>query len=486
MSDKGNKSDSSKEAGAEDYQLALQYQSANDMDKCFAHLEKAAVAGHCSAQGDLAMFFDREKNVKQAMLWWHRAAEQGCVNSMYNLGSCYYQQGNESLALKWYEMAAELGKVESMGHTASILYNHARYCLALKWLQKSLITQASGDDKLVCHTFGELLSKEEKCVECGTPHQMDYPQAIGWLRKGAEKGYKHSQYLLASLLDPGKNCNNRELKKNNLQNIWEAVPLYEAAAKQDHAGAMWDLYYCYEKGLGVEKDLVKANELLKILTEKGDGVAGEKLFENKLQQRKHGDKKNQEVASWCLGYAKNGKSWAMFCYGKFCWENLRRSEGLKWLHCAAMNGNNQAKKFLTNATTDLGAMNEMSGLRDVPREGYEANFELMLYYVDDVQDFLCKTIDTAFKEGRWPGVSFVSDYGLNWEKYLISNSQMVGRSGVTAMEKENEQICLIHKHLVTAALWPSDILHIICQYLPWFSIIEEELRTKSKRQIIYH
>jgi len=69
-------------------------------------------------------------------------------------------------------------------------------------------------------------------------------KAATWYRKAADHGYTESQFAMGLF--------------TSRDNETEAVSWYRKAAEQNHAGGQYNLGYCYESGVGVEKDKLEA------------------------------------------------------------------------------------------------------------------------------------------------------------------------------------------------------------------------------------
>ncbi|MCB5248471.1 MAG: tetratricopeptide repeat protein, partial [Candidatus Cloacimonadales bacterium] len=86
-------------------------------DKDIDHLISDAENGDMEAQYILGLSYYRgegvEKNSKQAVYWYEKAANLGDADAQYNLGSCYANgEGvvkNYKQAVYWYEKAANQG-----------------------------------------------------------------------------------------------------------------------------------------------------------------------------------------------------------------------------------------------------------------------------------------------------------------------------------------------------------------------------------------
>src|SRR3989344_3134348 len=95
-------------------------------------------------------------------------------------------------------------------------------------------------------------------------NQGNYPDAILWLGKAAEKGNANAQYNLGGMYANGKGVTKDEA---------EAVRWYRKAAEQGLALAQNDLGFMYEKGQGVIKDEAEGVRWYRKAAEQGNANA---------------------------------------------------------------------------------------------------------------------------------------------------------------------------------------------------------------------
>ena len=83
--------------------------------------QKAATLGHCSSQYHLSNYYwngiGAPKDGKQAIIWCQKAAKQGHNTAQYNLGNCYHYgigvEKDAKQAVHWYKKAAEQGNANA-------------------------------------------------------------------------------------------------------------------------------------------------------------------------------------------------------------------------------------------------------------------------------------------------------------------------------------------------------------------------------------
>ena len=128
----------------------------------------SAKRGEAEAQYNLANCYANgegiDKNINEAVNWWHKAAEQGLAKAQYNLGLCYFYGNGVSRdlaeALKWLRKAAEQGFAEAQLNLG-ICYLHgygitANINEAVKWWRMAAEQgHATAQYNLgVCHELG--------------------------------------------------------------------------------------------------------------------------------------------------------------------------------------------------------------------------------------------------------------------------------------------------------------------------------------------
>jgi TPR repeat protein len=150
-----------------------------------------------------------ERNEKEALQWYRKAAESGDSNAELMVGQCYKNGtgvGQDlTEAASWYRKAAEHGNV--LGQMA----------LGMAYSQ-------------------------------GQGFQTNEAEAEKWLGKAAESGHPFPQYMFGLYYwgHPDPKYDDR------------AVTWLRKAADQGQPDAQFLLGLCYEQGRGVEKDLAEA------------------------------------------------------------------------------------------------------------------------------------------------------------------------------------------------------------------------------------
>jgi uncharacterized protein len=195
------------------------------------NLQKIAEKGDSTAQFFMGVRFDRgeggaQKDDKQAVVWYRKAAERGHADAQFNLGSmCYAGHGTPKdlkEAANWYRKAAEQGQAA------------AQYNLAIFYEDGLVVPQS-------------------------------YKDAAAWYRKAAEQSHATAQYNLGMLYADGRGVP---------QDVKEAVAWYRKAAEQGLASALNNLGTIYINGQpGIKRDRTLAYMLCSLGAKGGDPAA---------------------------------------------------------------------------------------------------------------------------------------------------------------------------------------------------------------------
>ncbi len=216
---------------------------------------KSAELGNRAAINDIGASYEYgngvDKNDKLAYEWYMKAAYQGTKTAMYNVGLCYRLgrgiEENQEKAYEWYMKAAQKGQKSAQNEVA--IYHNEGVAIsknpyeAYKWFRRGAI---SGDK----HAKYNLAA----CYQKGNGTKVDYEKAF------------ILYYELATLENPyALACNKLGLffseglgvEKNKKQ----AVLWFKKGANENEPYSMLNLAECYEKGDGIEKNIVMAKKL---------------------------------------------------------------------------------------------------------------------------------------------------------------------------------------------------------------------------------
>lgn len=181
--------------------------------------ELAAQDGYARAQNSLGVCYEKGQGVARdeatAAFWYGQAAQGGYDMALLNLGDCYrYGRGvtqNEEIAFTCYKTAAENG------------FAQAQYLLGN------------------CYFNAELVDR-------------NIPEALLWYERAALQGYGEAMEKVSDVRTDMTELYNRGVTAYEKGDYRSAVRFYTIAAEFGHRGAQCNLGYCYQHGLGCEKN----------------------------------------------------------------------------------------------------------------------------------------------------------------------------------------------------------------------------------------
>lgn len=199
-------------------------------------LEKLAASGDAEAQRKCGIYYfygtSVSKDYAKALYWFKKAA------AVRDGISCYF-----------------LGLMNWRGYGISV---------NLKEAHKYLNYAADHDVADAYYALGTLY-----LFGHGTPR--DEVKAISFFKKYLNKysDKPNDKYAIIANYYIGITYVINYEKKKDTENIYEGIRYLTFAANQDYYEACYALGYCYHKGIGVDKDLSKAKELLHKAAEHG-------------------------------------------------------------------------------------------------------------------------------------------------------------------------------------------------------------------------
>lgn len=131
-----------------------------------------------------------------------------------------------------------------------------------------------------------------KKFEFGTETKKDLDKAIFYYTKSARKGHMNAQFALSVIAA-------------NESNIEEAVYWWKKATKNGHGQAKYNLIVSYLNGVGVEKDVNMAFDLMHQGVAEGNGKIGY-LLAREYYQGKNISRNFELAAKYYLDSAKSG------------------------------------------------------------------------------------------------------------------------------------------------------------------------------------
>ncbi|MGR6981111.1 tetratricopeptide repeat protein [Testudinibacter sp. P27/CKL/0425] len=166
-----------------------------DFEKAMAYYLQAAEANHAEAQYQSALLYQDADNLERAIFWFEQAAKQQHSEAILELGMIYYLTDDlqdYAKARAYFEQAEKLGNAGAV-YSVGLLYENGfgvegNTALALEKFK----TAAEMGDAEAQVRLGDYY------VE-GTGTQPDNQQAEFWYQKAADQGLTSGYYKLAEL-----------------------------------------------------------------------------------------------------------------------------------------------------------------------------------------------------------------------------------------------------------------------------------------------
>lgn len=220
-------------AAEQNFEAGKQAYLNGEYRQAYAILEPLARDGDAGAQKMLGIMYDYgqgvDKDPKQALDWYIKAANQGQTAVQYQVGSKYFRGDGTAQdyaeAAKWWEMAAAGGQVD------------AQFNLGLMYFRGLGVKQDDG-------------------------------RAAELFRAAAKQGHAHAQYSLAVMYAFGRGVD---------KDYRTALDWFRKAAEQGVAQAQFNLGVFYENGYGVDRDPATAASWYKRAAAQGLAEAEDKL-----------------------------------------------------------------------------------------------------------------------------------------------------------------------------------------------------------------
>jgi TPR repeat protein len=256
--------------------------------------KKAAETGHVDAQFSMARSFESSDS-ELSVAWYQKAAAQGHTDAQAALAE-HYLRGigvpqDQTSALNWYAKAAAQGHATAQFGLATLLQTEKDAIIF------DLLSGAApgGHSGAQC-AMGDRYAK-------GTCIAQNWFEACRWYGMAAQQGDALAQCALASCYASG-----RGVKRD----IAHAFYWFEKAAAQNLPQAQWNLGELYATGLpGVEPDPKKATQLCKRAANAGFAPASATLGALFARANKH----ERAVRWWTLA-AEKGDLESLFNLGQ--------------------------------------------------------------------------------------------------------------------------------------------------------------------------
>jgi TPR repeat protein len=333
-----------------------------------------AEKGKAKAQFQLGKaYFDGEKgldkNMREAVRWFRRAADQGEVDASAYLGWCYERgegtEHNPAEARRLSLYASNKGHAWAP-RTLAGMYRYGRG-VAKDEIKAVEFFQMSADrgDSQAQYFLGECYAdgigvkpdraraKElwEKAAAQGDANAKDalaelaknpnVSQAERWWRKKADSGDAEAQCQLGVAYLFGQSGVVKDQKKG--------YDLVRKAADQGHARGIAQVGYCYLNGTGVAKKLDEGIRFIKLAVSKGDAIGQQQLglcYRDGIGMKTD----HRQAARLFRLAAEQGDGWSQYHLGNYYADGRagekNLSEAKRWWRKAAALGNPDAKKAL--------------------------------------------------------------------------------------------------------------------------------------------
>lgn len=280
------------------YHLGILYERGHSIERNLKQARvwyrKAAELGDARAQFALARSFEQPDS-EQASAWMQRAAEQGHPQAQCAMGEMQLHGLNGAHdkldALVWFAKAAQQGNARAQFALGSLLKNGAE-----RVADTAIGLAAAGGEPEAQYVMGERYRH-------GSGVAQNWFEACRWYQMAAEQGDAQAQCALAGCYAEGEG-----VKKD----LAHAFAWYEKAAAQNLPQAQWNLGELYATGLpGVVADPKKATTLCKRAANAGFVPAQATLAALFARAKKH----DRAVHWWALA-AEQGDLEALFNVGQ--------------------------------------------------------------------------------------------------------------------------------------------------------------------------
>jgi len=299
-------------------------------------LVQSADAGYAQAQYELGVCYDFgdfvELNALKASQYYRKAADQGVTGAMVNL-ACLLEgdrgiDTNYEEMLYWYRRAAENGHSLGQSNYGRCLYygigTEKKWPEAVRWLAAAVETNDTNDGALyllgICYYFGDGVNQDRKkavelyrqaaalehagaacelglCYIDGDGVERNVDEGIRWLETAVSFGSSVAEEKLEMVRDarimsdvepvhvenwlatanvqstqPAE-AKLRSLLRESLDRpIREVISTLKLLADRKHEFAVIVLAKCFERGIGVNKNLDKAAELYRSALDFGSEI----------------------------------------------------------------------------------------------------------------------------------------------------------------------------------------------------------------------
>jgi TPR repeat protein len=231
--------------------------------------------------------------------WAKKSADHGCAYGQKMVALCYHRgvgvERDVKEAMKWYRLAAEQGDPAAAGNLGVILLGGSvgspDPVEGMKWLRKGA---EAGDPTTQILLAGRL--------EMGQGVERDLSAALEWARKSAKGGNVLGQVMVAQRL--------LAFPTRNAAESSEAYQAARQAADQGNASGQALLGMCYQRGIGVERNVQEAAKWYRPAAEQRIPAAAANLG-RLLKDGELGSPDPVQGVKWLLVGAEGGDFTAM-------------------------------------------------------------------------------------------------------------------------------------------------------------------------------
>ncbi len=243
----------------------------------------ASVQGHLAATVEIGRLYRFGQgvatNLSEAEELFQKAADRGSSLGQLNLGLLYEDGGRQGEALQFYQRAANQGQTDAMTKLyccywdgIGVVPDHAK---AMQWLTKAAESGNPWAQNLMGYRYE---NPDQGNAPASHPTNPNLIEAFKWYRRSAEQNWANSQYHLGLFYlegrvveldeERGLELERTAADKGSNDATIELASLYargtgEPRGEQDRpmqllerAGALGDLIFRYEYGLGTKRDMV--------------------------------------------------------------------------------------------------------------------------------------------------------------------------------------------------------------------------------------
>jgi len=244
------------------YQIAVMYRDGIgtqvNIEQSLKFFREAAGAGHYWAQAVLAELLlngiKTEKNESEAFKWYLRSAESGNPRSQYQVAVMYSDgigtDADTESSKKWFNIFSRSSFVNHQVMMAEALKNQKLDC---GYDYESMLSKAAESYNSHAMLLLGFAYRDR------TPPDMDL--AVKWLTLSAERNNVRAQLDLGDIFLKGTGVE---------RNPHKAFQYYMSASSNGSPMASYSISMMYKTGIGVEKDMGKYKEFLRLATEGGN------------------------------------------------------------------------------------------------------------------------------------------------------------------------------------------------------------------------